>query len=69
MCAPVALEEHDTEENLKEEDSLPQLMMKLRQRKQEAKSLQTLIRETRLHDDRYKAEETTARVGHLAHAL
>jgi len=69
VCAPVALEEHDTEENLKEEDSLPQLMMKLRQRKQEAKRLQTLIRETRLHDDRYKAEETTARVGHLAHAL
>ena len=52
VCAPVALEDQETEENLKEEDSLPKLMMQLRQRKREAKRLETLIRDTRMHSSR-----------------
>jgi hypothetical protein len=61
VCAPVAREDRDTEENLKEEDLLPQLMMQLRQRKREAKRLETLIRDTRMHSSRVagKAGEQT----------
>jgi len=45
VCAPITLEEQAAEE---EEEALPELMMRLRQRTRQAKRLESLIRDTRV---------------------